>query len=485
MAYVAKGSSKAAFSLAITREIIMKRIAILIVMLLTSAMHLRADELRVGVAAVSITPPNGTPLSGYYRKRLSEGVLDDLHAKAIVFEQGGTKAALVVCDILTLPRHTILTARQLIETQTGIPSANVMIAATHSHTSPVVSGENTRDALDGGDSEPARNYTANLPKLIAQSVLEAQHKLAVVQVSAAIAHEDGVSFNRRFWMRDGTVSWNPPKRDKGIIKTAGPIDPEIGFLYFESPQAQPLASFVNFALHLDTTGGQKISADYPGHLARLLAEYKGKDFQTIFATGACGNINHRDVSWKDNQKGVQEAFRIATVLAGAINRSWDNLKPLTSANIQVRSEIVKLPTAAITEADIAKAKEVYGRLTDPKTTFAEQVNAFKVLDIVSRKGQPLEVEVQVIAVGKDLAFVSLPGEVFVELGQSIKQASPFAYTMIVELANGSIGYIPNRSAYPEGNYEIWSARCAEGAGELLVTTALKLLTDISNSKSTP
>jgi neutral ceramidase len=42
--------------------------------------------------------------------------------------------------------------------------------------------------------------------------------------------------------------------------------------------------------------------------------------------------------------------------------------------------------------------------------------------------------------------------VFVELGQSIKQASPFAYTMIVELANGSIGYIPNRSAYPEGNY---------------------------------
>ncbi len=463
----------------------MKKIMLLLAMLLSGATQLRADELRVGVAAVSITPPMGTPLSGYYRKRLSEGVLDDIHAKAIVFEQDGRKAALVVCDILTLPRHTILAARQLIEAQTGIPGANVMISATHSHTSPVVSGENARDALDGGDTESAQTYTANLPKLIAQSVAEANRKLAPMRINATIAQENGVSFNRRFWMRDGTVSWNPPKLDPGIIKPAGPIDPEVGFLFFESLQSQPIASFVNFALHLDTTGGQKISSDYPGHLARLLAEYKGQSFQTIFATGACGNINHRDIRWKDNQKGVSEAFRIATALAGTINRSWSSLKPLTTASIQARSTIVKLPTAPITEAEIAKAKEVYARMNDPKTTFPEQVNAFKVLDIVNRKGQPLEVEVQVIAVGNDLAFVSLPGEVFVELGQSIKQASPFAYTMIVELANGSIGYIPNRSAYPESNYEVWSARCAEGSGEMLVTAALKLLTDMSKSKPTP
>lgn len=466
-------------------SVVMKRLPLFFALLLVTITSLRAEDLRVGVATVSITPPNGTPLSGYYRKRLSEGVLDEIYAKAIVFEQGGMKAALVVCDILTLPRHTILTARQLIAAQTGIPAANIMISATHSHTSPVVSGENTRDALDGGDTEPAKTYTANLPKLIAQSVSEANRKLAPMRLSATMAQEAGASFNRRFWMRDGTVSWNPPKLDPNIIKPAGPIDPEVGFVYFETQQAQPIASFVNFALHLDTTGGQKISSDYPGHLARLLAETKGKDFQTIFATGACGNINHRDINWKDNQKGVSEAFRIATTLVGAINRSWGSLKPLTPASIQVRSEIVKLPAAPITEADIAKAKEVYARINDPKTTFPEQVNAFKVLDILNLKGQPLEVEVQVIAVGNELAFVSLPGEVFVELGQSIKKASPFAYTMIVELANGSIGYIPNRSAYPEGNYEVWSARCAAGSGEMLVTTALKLLTDIAKSKSTP
>jgi hypothetical protein len=55
--------------------------------------------------------------------------------------------------------------------------------------------------------------------------------------------------------------------------------------------------------------------------------------------------------------------------------------------------------------------------------------------------------------------------------------------MIVELANGSIGYIPNRSAYAEGNYEVVSARCAEGAGEILVATAIKLLNEIHANKS--
>jgi hypothetical protein len=80
-----------------------------------------------------------------------------------------------------------------------------------------------------------------------------------------------------------------------------------------------------------------------------------------------------------------------------------------------------------------------------------------------------------VAMGDELAWVSLPGEIFVELGLQIKQGSPFRQTMIAELANGSIGYIPNRIAYPQGNYEVLSARCGEGSGELLVDAALRLL----------
>jgi hypothetical protein len=103
------------------------------------------------------------------------------------------------------------------------------------------------------------------------------------------------------------------------------------------------------------------------------------------------------------------------------------------------------------------------------------VQAFKALDVSERLGKPLKVEVQVISLGDDLAWVSLPGEIFVELGLQIKRGSPFKQTMIAELANGSVGYVPNRVAYPQGNYEVVSTRCAAGSGEKLVDSAVKQL----------
>lgn len=106
------------------------------------------------------------------------------------------------------------------------------------------------------------------------------------------------------------------------------------------------------------------------------------------------------------------------------------------------------------------------------------VQALKVLDVAAQNGKPHEVEVQVITLGKDVAWVSLPGEVFTELGLAIKQDSPFATTIIAELANGLLGYIPSRRAYPQGNYEVVSARCGPGSGELLVDAAVKLLKEL-------
>jgi hypothetical protein len=101
-----------------------------------------------------------------------------------------------------------------------------------------------------------------------------------------------------------------------------------------------------------------------------------------------------------------------------------------------------------------------------------------VLETVAKKDVPLRAEVQVISFSDDLAIVSLPGEIFVELGLALKKASPFKHTLIAELANGSIGYVPNREAYPQGNYEIVSARGEAGSGEKLIETALKLLNEV-------
>ena len=60
-------------------------------------------------------------------------------------------------------------------------------------------------------------------------------------------------------------------------------------------------------------------------------------------------------------------------------------------------------------------------------------------------------------------------------GRSLPEEPTDAQTVIAELANGSIGYVPTRVAYSQGNYEVVSARCAEGSGEKLVDVALRLL----------
>lgn len=434
-----------------------------------------AADFRVGAAAIDITPPRGTPLAGYYEPRGSTVVLDPLFSKALVLEQDNVQVALVVCDLITMPRRIVVETRKLIAKQTGIPGDHVMISATHTHTGPVLVRDSARDSLDGSNSDLGRCYSETLPERIALSVALAQKKLAPAALAAGITRETQLSFNRRFVMRDQSVSWNPRKQHPDIVRPAGPIDPDVGVLYFETPKQQPVATYVNFAMHPDTVGGQGISADYPATLARLLADYKGAGMLTLFANGCCGNLNHRDIQWPDNQKGPHEARRIGTVLAGAVCRTYPRLQSLTPGKLQARSTQVALPLPAITPEDVAKAKEVVRRLRNPKTTFMEKVKAFQVLDVEAQEGKPIEVEVQVITLGDRVAWVSLPGEIFVELGLAIKKASPFPYTMLAELANGSIGYIPDKSAYPQGNYEVVSARCAEGAGEMLVAAALRLL----------
>jgi neutral ceramidase len=180
-------------------------------------------ELRAGVAAVKITPPNGTPMAGYYYARGSEDVLDDLYAKAAVLDDGSTKVALVVCDLITLPRKTVLEARQLIEQQTGIPGRHVMISATHTHTGPTLARDSVRDNQDGGSSDPSQKYTLELPSRIAQAVTEANGKLTGVRASYAREHEDRLSFCRRYWIKDGTVGWNPGKLNPNVIRPVSPL----------------------------------------------------------------------------------------------------------------------------------------------------------------------------------------------------------------------------------------------------------------------
>jgi hypothetical protein len=151
----------------------------------------------------------------------------------------------------------------------------------------------------------------------------------------------------------------------------------------------------------------------------------------------------------------------------------------------VHSRTVDLPLPEVTAEDLAWAKTVRPDMGDTPnwSTFMDLVKAFKILDLEARAGRPVAAEVQVIALGDDIAWVGLPGEVFTELGLAIKTASPFRFTVVAELANDSIGYVPNLKAYDQGAYEVISSRVGPGSGEMLVDAAVRLLVDLKRQGS--
>ena len=449
---------------------------------LLCASQILAGDFRVGAAKVDITPKDGTPLGGYYRFRGSAGVLDPLFAKTIVFEKDGAHAVIVVLDLSGTVRPVVEAARKAVQEQCGIEGDHVMISGTHTHTGPQQPRGSLMDDLTKVNSPPGVAYISALPDLIAQSVKEAKAKLVPAKASVAMGKAEGISFNRRV-LREGVKEaiWQPKKLNTATDKPAGPVDPEVGVLAFHGAgaDATPLASLLNFAMHPTSVGGGvKISADYPGVFTKLVSERHGPSMISVFANGCCGNINHGDYITGRRRSTLE----LGTALADAATAVWPDLKPLNTFAPRIRSELVTLERRRFSDADIAKAKDITTRMFTESLGTVPMAEAVCIMETVSKQSVPLRVEVQVIAFSDEAAIVSLPGEIFVELGLAIKKQSSFKHTFIAELANGSMGYVPNREAYPQGNYEIVSARGEVGSGEKLVEVALKLLNEAKTGK---
>jgi hypothetical protein len=354
-----------------------------------------------------------------------------------------------------------------------------MLSATHTHTGPIVLRDSARDPQEGDALNKAKTFSATLPELICKAVVNANAKLAPARASFAMGHEAHVSFNRRYMMKDGHVGWNPGKLNPKIDHPAGPIDPDVPVVYFETAddKAKPIATYTGFACHMDTVGSERFSADYAAPLCETLAKFKGPDMVTVFGTGACGDLNHIDPNTSRPQEGLGEARRIGTILAGEIIKTYAKLEPLPDGALRVKTTKLQLGLPEIKPGDVEWAREAFLKPSKARMVM-DRVKALKILDTAARKGQPLDVEVQVVSIGSDLAWASIPGELFCELGLDLKSSSPFKHTVVVELANGAVGYLPTMHAFAEGNYEPTNARTAPGSGEKLVKAALDSLFEL-------
>ncbi|NLX98702.1 MAG: alpha/beta hydrolase family protein [Rhodopirellula sp.] len=452
-----------------------------------------AEPLQAAVAVADITPPLGYRLSGYYHERLSTAVHDPLLAKAIVFSQGNTQAAMVFCDVIGIPLARSRQARALAEKKTGIAASNILIAATHTHTGPQYHGV-LRDYLhdqavarDGSDRAESVDYGERLVEGIVKAIADAKARIEPVRLQTAVGNQQGLSFNRRFHMKNSSeVRFNPGKLNPDILRPAGPIDPEVGLVLLRSAAGdRPLGSLTTFALHLDTVGGTEYSADFPGYLADSLRAEYGEGFVSLFGNGTCGDINHVDVGHDRPQGGHDEAARIGGELAKTVKAALKNARDVKAPTLAVRMKEIQVPIRKFSDEEAAWSEKVIASGEVHKLPFLDRVKAWNIRVMRSIDGDTMPMIVQVFCLSQDVALVALPGEVFADLGLAIKKASPFATTMVVELAHDAPGYIPTTKAFAEGSYETINGRIQPGGGEMLVDTAVGLLKELSAQESTP
>lgn len=444
----------------------------------TSPKSTSPGELRVGLGRTDITPDRPTPMAGYYGVRFSTGTHNPLWAKATMLDDGQKRVVLVTVDLIATNRWMVDETRRLVQEKCGLSAEHVLISATHSHTGPMLYEPDQRYiGRFGSTTDEAKLYMLGLPEKIATSVRQAESSLRPMAVQHGTGSEPQLAFNRRFFMRDGSVGWNPGKRNPNIVREAGPTDDAFPVVAFFDDTSKMAALLSSFAIHLDTVGGTQWSADMPFTLEESLQRCFGDSIHSQYATACCGDVNHIDVRSAKPQGGHQEAARIGTRLAGAVVRQYPNLQPLSDVRLDASRAILKLPLQMHPPERSEWAAKRVSIDVDSKTLppFMEMVEAYRISDVLARTEGFLEAEVQVITLGREVAWVALPGEIFVQLGMEIRLGSPFSTTSIHELANGSIGYVPTQQAYAQGNYEVISARCASGSGEMLVEEALRQL----------
>ncbi len=440
-----------------------------------------APPLKAGVAEIDITPPMGHRMAGYFNERLATGTHDPLKAKAIVLAQGREKIAFAFCDLVGVSLHETTNARAKLSKLTGIPVSHIMISATHSHTGP--SFDNViRDyfheqaiAKLGRDPQEEIQYPDFLVTQLVKVVSEANDKLAPATVAVGITRQEGLSFNRRYHMKNGKVAFNPGQLNPNIVKPAGPIDPDVPMLFLRNPETgRPFAGLTVFACHCDTVGGTLFSADYPFFLQEALRHECGSDFISAFGAGTCGDINHINVAVKDPVKGFAMAERIGTTLGRTVLAAQKDLAVVIQPRFAVRSETLTVPLQDVTPGQAKAAWAKLEMLKGEEGSFMEKVEAVKAVDLANH-GKTWPMEVQVFRLDNDTAIIGLPCEIFVELRLAIKQASPFKRTFVISICNDRPSYVPTMKAFGEGSYEITNARVKPGAGEMLVKAATELL----------
>lgn len=427
-----------------------------------------AAGLKAGFAERDITPDIGMEAPGGYGKSYHRVFHDACKVRAVVFDDGKKRVALVGVDLLFITRHLVREVRAEIQKRCGIPADAVLIGASHSHSSgPIGMGEPgdfdqasplVKELVEEKSIVSNPGYTQMLKKQIIEAVVQADSTRVEAKLAVGFGHEDKVAYNRRLRMKSGLTFSHPGAGNPDIVGYAGPIDPQVGTVGVWDLKNNLLGVVVNFSCHATTSPGG-ISANWIWSMEKTLRGATGNAaLPVVFMQGACGDVTQVDNLTKFQNPAAEEfcervggrvgaeAFKTLLLIRQGAGREI----PLDTRQ-KVWNIKRRIPTPEKVKRSLELVQQGPAKAGATEWTFAKEI---LVLDAIIKVRPEVEVEVQAVQVGPAV-FVSNPAEYFVQYGLDIKKGSRFPFTFPVELANGIVGYVPTEEALGPngGGYE--------------------------------
>lgn len=413
-------------------------------------------SLQAGFTRVDITPPLGYEMPGGFQKRHGRGVSDPLLVRAGWLQTAQGAVALASVDCVSLEAETVARIRRQVAAWLETPAA-ILVTATHTH-----SGGPTADVLMS-EADPV--YTGWVADQTATAIVLAAQQAQPAVLRCGLGEASGIGFNRRYLMRDGSVLTNPGYGNQNLVCPAGPVDPTVGAVGLYDELGGLLGCLVNFTCHTTFLWQEAYSGDYPAQVERRLG------VPTVFLSGAMGDINQCDFRHSpEPQSGPEWARRGGEAVAEAALRALAAAPAEADPALAAVSLRTTLPLRGPEPEALRQAQALLAAAGewDQARIYARELVLLEEMLPADRRA---EAEIQALQIGA-LRLVGLPLQPFCELGLQIKSGR--SDTLVVSLANGSLGYVGPQQAYVEGGYELTlkrGARLAPGAGEQVVQAA--------------
>jgi hypothetical protein len=399
-----------------------------------------AASFKAGVAKVVITPDYDMWMSGYAsRDRPSEGKVHDLHAKALALQDGeGNRCVLLTTDLIGLPGRFSEKVATIIEQETGLPRAAIMLTSSHTHSGPVLRDDGLEGMYFLSDEQWERvdRYMRELETKLVSVILSALDNLEPAQLFMGKGTA-GFAINRRQYNLDNiSIGHNP----------IGPVDHDVPTLKVVDANGKMKAVVFGYACHNTTLSFYQFCGDYAGY-AQYDLEEQYPDALALFWTG-CGadaNPNPR----RELAHAIAHGKELSKAVQTVLNSPMKEVKgPIRMEFSQIDLPLTPAPTREKVEEDL-KSEDRY-----------IQSRAKKLMAQLDRNGKISETysyPLQVWRFNDDIIWIAMAGEVVVDYALRLKHELGQEQTWVTGYANDVFAYIPSLRVLREGGYEVDSS----------------------------